>query len=341
MGRSVKNVLQEFKIEVTHTCELNCIHCSSNAGPANVETLSKSEVLEILLAAAELGVQRVAFSGGEPLLWPDLAEVVARASQAGMEPTVYTTGNVSSFSAIAEELSRAGVLRMVFSVFGANETIHERVTRKAGSFKNTVDGVQRASEQGMSTELHFVPLAYNYRDILKIAKLGSDIGVCRMSVLRFVPQGRGQMLRSQVLSKMENLDLRKLILALRDEYGENYVRTGSPYNFLLLNRDPVCRAGVDRLTIGPDKSVYPCDGFKGINIVELGIKPASITRESLQMCWEKSDLLTSVRDYLGSQFGAACLSCKLLSRCNSGCLAQKVIANKSLAKAPDPDCIAR
>jgi radical SAM protein with 4Fe4S-binding SPASM domain len=160
-------------------------------------------------------------------------------------------------------------------------------------------------------------------------------------VLRLVPQGRAALIRGRALNRVQNLELRRQIQTLRREYGADFVRTGSPYNFLMLNEKPGCWAAIDRVIIGPDLRLYPCDAFKRIDAAELvGTEDwSSLTRSSLPECWKRSPYLEAVRTYLTTDFAAPCDSCRLVEKCASGCLAQKVIAYSTLEKRPDPDCV--
>ena len=67
---------QEYRVIQIHPllkCNLRCAHCYSTSGPGRLETLPASKVqmaVEILCAE---GYNGVGISGGEPLLYPELA----------------------------------------------------------------------------------------------------------------------------------------------------------------------------------------------------------------------------------------------------------------------------
>jgi len=333
--------LKEIKIEVTYRCELNCVHCSSDARPSNSLEMRRDDCLRILADAAKMGTQDLAFSGGEPLLWPFIADAVEVASKHGFNVTIYTSGVAEEFKRKSSLLHSLGASRFIFSAFGATASSHERITRKAGSFDRTKTAMRDALAVGLTTELHFVPMSSNYRELSEVAQLARRLGASRVSVLRLVSQGRAALIRDRSLNRIQNLELRRQILALRNEHGDNFIRTGSPYNFLMLNNNPVCSAAIDRLIIGPDLRLYPCDAFKRVSALEL-VKTedwSCLSERSLPECWERSPYLEAVRAYLTTDFDNPCNTCGLLERCLSGCLAQKVIANNSLEKKPDPVCL--
>ena len=157
--------------------------------------------------------------------------------------------------------------------------------------------------------------------------------------MRFVPQGRGILIKNKVLSKIQNIRLKRLIEALRSRGYD--IRTGSPYNFLMLNKQPKCASGIDRLIIGPDLRIFPCDAFKQVKAEEIvgKLELSSLATNSFSECWESSPFLEEIRKYLTTDFAEPCASCTALEECLSGCLAQKVIANGNLEKRPDPMCL--
>jgi radical SAM protein with 4Fe4S-binding SPASM domain len=332
-------VLEDFKIEVTYKCDLNCIHCSSDAKPSNPLQMSREDCLRIISEAAKMGIKEIAFSGGEPLLWPHIFEVADSAAKNRLKITIYTSGNTEKFGDKAKHLYSLGAFRFIFSLFGSTSSSHEQITRKAGSFERTKSAVLEAHNFGLITEIHFVPMASNYLELNNVAKLAYQLGASRISVLRLVPQGRAALLSSRILNRVQNLELRRQIQSLRKSGFD--IRTGSPYNFLLLNEKPGCWAAINCLIIGPDLQLYPCDAFKRIDAVELvgTANFSSLSSASLSDCWEKSPYLEAVRNYLTTDFSDPCKSCKLIEKCVSGCLAQKTIIHNKIIKQPDPDCL--
>ena len=328
--------LRELKVEVTYGCELNCIHCSSDARPSNKLQMQREDCLRILAEAVEMGAQEIAFSGGEPLTWPHLADAVEVAAKGGLKVTIYTAGYVQEFRTKAAVLFKRGAERFIFSIFGGDATSHERITRVAGCFKQTCDAIKDARAVGLATELHFVPLSTNYRELGAVAALSKKLGADAVSVLRLVPQGRAALIQGRALTKVQNLELRRQIMELRKANFK--IRAGSPYNFLMVNESPSCSAAIDRLIIGPDLRIYPCDAFKQVkaeNVVG-ALNLSYLRGVRLQECWEKSPFLEAIREYLTTPFPQGCSDCHDLERCLSGCLAQKVIASGNMTSGLTP-----
>ncbi len=331
--------LKEIKIEVTHDCNLKCIHCSSVAEKQSSRNMCWDDCRRIIDEAAEIGVKKMAFSGGEPLLCSYIKDAVTLAHEYGMKVFLYTTGNVPKGQQLLEELYESGLNRVMFSIFSSEEFKHENVTCVQGSFNQSLSCINKAVDIGLKVEFHFVPLSKNYKEINDIVKMASACGVERVSILRLVPQGRAEQSSKNLLSHSQNIDLRKNIIKLKTLGFD--IRTGSPYNFLMLKDEPACCSGIDRLTVGPELSIYPCDAFKHISPEMIGTNSnySSLQDNSLKDCWEKSAYFNKVREYLTTPFAEVCADCNMLERCLSGCLAQKIHYNGKMIKCPDPMCL--
>jgi len=293
----------------------------------------------ILNEAKDMGIETIAFSGGEPLLLEYIPKAIEQAYQAGIKTHIYTTGNVPNAEETLQKLNGAGLSKIMFSLFGTNAEQHEEITKSYGSYNKTITAASYCVTIGLQTEFHFVPLNHNFRALPEIVSKARKLGINRVSILRLVPQGRGAGRRHEELSQDQNLELRKLIRDLRNDGYD--IRLGSPYNFLMLNEKPQCCAGIDRITIGPDLRIFPCDAFKHISPDDVGVSSdySNLSDHSLAECWEKSLYLGVVRKYLMSDFASECSVCKNLANCRSGCMAQKFYIFRELKKTVDPMCL--
>ena len=331
--------LDALKIEVTHKCQLACVHCSNEGSPSNDKTISLEKCIEIINEATEIGVEKISFSGGEPLIWPHINKVVEIAKSKNMFTTIFTSGYAPNAKECLIGLKTVGLSKAIFSVYSSNKIQHDQITRKKGSFEKTLDVIEFANSISLETELHFVAMTHNYMQLAEVAKLAKEKGVTTISVLRFAPQGRGSLLPEGTLNKEQNIKLQKIIFELKAQ-GYN-IRTGTPYNFLLVNENRQCESGINKITIDPDLRIYPCDGFKNIMAEELvgTLNLSSLENESLSNCWQNSPYLLSLREYLSTDFNRECEACSSRNKCMSGCTAQKVLRHGKLIKCIDPDCL--
>lgn len=345
MSHDPPDQLAEAKLEVTQYCPLDCIHCSSEARPTAELEMPLPEARQVVKGLLKLGVNELVLSGGEPLAYAGLEELVSIGA-AGASLSIYTTGHARDGKAVAasewQRMATLGAARAIFSLQGAEPETHDRVTRVAGSFGVTSASIKAAVEAGLEAELHFVPMTRNFRELPRLVDLALSLGVRQLSLLRFVPHGRGRPFAGRVaLGPAQRRELCTL-LDQNEDRGVS-LRLGSPYSILGRSSDVRCKAAVQCMTIGPDGKAYPCDAFKGIEPADIGLEDDyhNVTDTSVRAVWERSQYFAAVRAHLQEGFGETCSNCEYVSQCKSGCLAQKVIRYGKLTHRPDPECFGR
>jgi radical SAM protein with 4Fe4S-binding SPASM domain len=338
LERMMEYKLKEIKIEVTHRCSLSCIHCSSSATNNSIKNINKEKCIEIINSTIGMGVKKIAFSGGEPLLWEPIYDCISLATSKSIEVILYSSGNIDNMAEASKNISKTGVTKVIFSLYSDIPIEHNRITRKVDSFDKTLSAINLLNKAGIKTEIHFVALKNNYSKLARIVDLANNNGVNSISVLRFVPQGRGSLIKSQILDRHDNLELKKQIEELRK--NNNRIRTGSPWNFLFLNSPPECLSAIDRMIISPDLDIFPCDAFKGINksIFSSADEYSNIKNHSVEDCWKYSYYFNYIREKK-EDYCKKCTECVSFSLCNSGCIAQKCAFDYTNIKSPDPSCL--
>lgn len=124
--------------ELTMACNMRCTHCGSSCATALPGELTTAEALGLCDQLAELGVQRVTLSGGEPLLRPDWPLLAEKLTRRGVRVTMISNGWLISRATI-EGARRAGVNLIAVSLDGLEPT-HDAI-RKPGSFRRVLDAL--------------------------------------------------------------------------------------------------------------------------------------------------------------------------------------------------------
>jgi radical SAM protein with 4Fe4S-binding SPASM domain len=228
-------------------------------------------VKKILREAVDLRAQKISFGGGEPTVAPHFLETLRETIRLGFAAEVFTSGvmfdheqHASPFSdEFIQNLSTlGGMLSLVFSFHGSCGAVHDSITGVRGSFDWLIDSLRKCLSCGISCAANFVPVRVNAPDFENTVRILESLGVAKLSILRFVPQGRGLIDRRGLeLSREEEErfveDLVDLRIRTRIE-----IRTGSPFNGIIPGNNVPCRAAFHKLVIQPDGNVLPCEVFK-------------------------------------------------------------------------------
>lgn len=84
------------QIHPTRRCNLQCRHCYSSSSPQADEALSANMLRGALDGLVDEDYNWASFSGGEPLVYPHLADVLGHARTLGMQTAVVTNGMLLS-----------------------------------------------------------------------------------------------------------------------------------------------------------------------------------------------------------------------------------------------------
>lgn len=329
----------DLTIEVTRKCPLNCLICSSEGGPPYDNELTTNQLERIIEEAKDLGTRNICFSGGEPFEHNGIIQLCKYSKLAGLDVQVYTSGNirrrVDTLDPLGVELLsqvKPSVDKIIVGLHGPNPRIHDSITRIPGSFENARKSIERATQQAIQVEVHFVPVKLNYRSLPEMIGLARRLKVNRTSILRFVPQGRGKTHSDSLnLEKSDVLSLKSILTKLLESKNPQ-VRIGSPFKVLGLSQAR-CTAGENKATVRADGKVFPCEALKQM--------PSSLNDlhvQSLQQIWEESRIFKDARDFASLARSGECRNCKKLEECGGGCFAQSLVLGKTGSGYFDPYC---
>lgn len=116
-----------------YDCNLKCTYCTITDA-MRARRLNPGSVGKEIRAAAQRGVRRVAFTGGEPTIFPELPALVRFAKQCGYEEIkVASNGLRYADPAYLDHLVAAGVTRFHVSMHGIDDAHYERTVQRAGT----------------------------------------------------------------------------------------------------------------------------------------------------------------------------------------------------------------
>ena len=226
-------VARKLRLSVTDRCNMQCIYCMPRNTDKNDKTgssdesiakkrwwlakdevLSYEEFLRISRIMAQLGIEKIRITGGEPLLRPGVEELVAGLSKIKGIRSISMTTNGLFLGEKADQLKKCGLQSVNISLD----------TFKAARFKAMcgIDGLHKvlnsiyASENaGLKVKINTVVVrGWNDQEVIDFARFARETGhVVRF--IEFMPlDGSGIWSPDLVVSKSE------IISRIRNEIGD-------------------------------------------------------------------------------------------------------------------------
>ena len=175
--------------------------------------------------------------------------------------------NPSEYTSISRaqllELKKIGLDKIVFDWQALDEEIDNEIMGRKEINTYSMTSIIRAKSAGLNVDVHFIPMKPNYREFPDIIECLKIAGVTNISVLNFVPQGRGKEYREELMLNQEELREFSEILKKEKENFGGKIRIGIPLNGKISH---LCTAGTEKLDIKYDGIILPCPAFKEISV---------------------------------------------------------------------------
>ncbi|MDF2442159.1 MAG: 3,8-cyclase [Subtercola sp.] len=148
----------DLRVSLTERCNLRCTYCMPAEGlpigPSESMMTADEIVRLVTVAVDELGVRKVRFTGGEPLLRRDLVDIISRC--AGLAELSLTT-NAIGLASRAADLRRAGLERINVSLDTVDPETFTAITRRP-FLARVIEGIDAAVEAGLVVKVNAVLL---------------------------------------------------------------------------------------------------------------------------------------------------------------------------------------
>jgi radical SAM protein with 4Fe4S-binding SPASM domain len=329
--------------EMTAACNLRCIHCHASGGHRAADELTTAEGKRLLRQLAEVREFRMmAFTGGEPLVRPDLFELLAYAQALGFTNTMATNATLIDDD-VARRLREYGLVIAAVSLDGFDAQTHDFVRGQPGSFEAALAGIRALRRAGIPLHINITAMEYNMAQIEPLMDLVDELGTGILLMYQLVPVGRGRGISEAALDLGANERLiRFMAEAQRTTRAIMEPVAGPQYWPFLLQRAGIrrglrlrlaetvfhgCSAGRGFVYIRPNGEVWPCP-FLELSCGNVRETPFSTT-------WRSAPLFADLRDR-ERRLKGRCGECEYRRLCG-GCRG-RTCAMTGDYLAEDPSC---
>ncbi|HNX49454.1 MAG TPA: radical SAM protein [Thermoanaerobaculaceae bacterium] len=230
------------RIELTSNCNLRCGFCYKHRS-GNANALSLSAWGEVLGDLRTLGALSVAFTGGEPLLYPQAIELMRLARGMGYAVHLLTNGTLLGNDE-ADDLAEIYPASVEISLHGASAPVHDAATGVSGSFDAAMAACARLRERRVKLVLK-TPLTLDSEPELEaIGELARDWGVPWRLSSEILPAEDGH--REALVHSASAATIQHLAQVMP-------VITAAP-----AASGQACGVGRTTVAIDPEGNVFPC-----------------------------------------------------------------------------------
>jgi cyclic pyranopterin phosphate synthase len=121
-----------LRISLTDRCNLRCIYCMPEEGiekKTHHDIIRFEELEKVITAFAALGIKKVRFTGGEPLILRGIERLISFTSGIPSIKDISITTNGILLGDMAERLKKSGLNRVNISLDTLNEEKFKKITR--------------------------------------------------------------------------------------------------------------------------------------------------------------------------------------------------------------------
>ena len=213
-----------LRIAVNEKCNLRCIYCMPEKGiffePKN-KLLTRKEIIRIVKVVAKLGVNKIRFTGGEPLLRKDLVELVSGAAETPGIDSINLTTNGILLANSAKSLKDGGLTGVNVSIDTLEKEKYTEITRRDYIDKACI-GLEAAKGVGIpSIKVNVVALrGFNDHELSSFVQLTKDYPLT-VRFIELMPFDAQQIWKTGKFFRAENIkaELIKLFPEIKTASG--------------------------------------------------------------------------------------------------------------------------
>jgi MoaA/NifB/PqqE/SkfB family radical SAM enzyme len=218
-------------VQVTSRCQLDCYHCSAARfkSPGREELTTDEWRSFVQQAQDDLGIYNIMFTGGEPLLRPDILDIIRAVDRGWAHPAMFSNGLLLTDERVAQLREKA------------------------------CEGIERALAGGLLVGITTYAGPQDVRSGMpeQMIELGRKLGVHEVTILDVVPTGKLLALRQEdLLSPEDKARLVELDRHYNGLEGYPHIITQA---FTNGPEAAGCFAGFSQLYMTAYGDVNPCD----------------------------------------------------------------------------------
>jgi cyclic pyranopterin phosphate synthase len=202
-------IAKKLRISVTDKCNMRCRYCMPKNNTKwfdSTEVLSFEEIIRLSSILANLGVEKIRITGGEPLVRPLIENLIKSIAKIPHIKNIGLTTNGLLLLERVEKLKSSGLNSVNISLDSFKEDRFKMMTGINGLGK-VISSIQKAREAGFDVKINTVVIrGWNDDEVVEFANFARRTGIT-VRFIEFMPlDGTGIWRSDLVFSKKEMIE---------------------------------------------------------------------------------------------------------------------------------------
>lgn len=300
----------------TNQCNMFCDHCYRDAGVRSEDELSTDEARKLIEEIKKAGFQIMIFSGGEPLMRPDIYELATFATNLGLRAVMGTNGSLIT-AEVARQIKEAGFMAAGVSLDSLDPVKNNNFRKLDNAYQLTVEGMHNLKEAGVPFQIHTTVMDWNVMELEAITDFAIGVGAMAHHVFFLVPTGRAINIEDEALKVVEYERTLARLMEKQREVPIEIKPTCAPQFIRVADKKGIplrfskgCLAGISYCIISPTGDVQPC--------AYLDMRLGNVKEQPFDRIWLENKELQRLRTM---EYEGKCGICDFKERCG-GCRAR-------------------
>jgi len=179
----VDQTIRHAWLELTNSCNLECLHCYSMSGPKVRDQRPHTArfIACQLEELYEVGCRSVQFIGGEPLTSKLFAPAVHLSRKIGFD-SVSVYSNLVSVSTINYDAIKTNSVAVYTSFYSHDMSVHDQIVNTKGAFSRTSKNVKMLIDNNVNVGVGIIHIPGMNDEIEKTKKYLASLGASDVSV---------------------------------------------------------------------------------------------------------------------------------------------------------------
>lgn len=317
----------------TNECNLFCSHCYRDSGVKGDSELNTSEAKKLIDEIARANFKIMIFSGGEPLMRPDIFELTRYATEKKLRAVLGTNGTLLT-EEVVQNLKDAGVMRVGISLDSLSIDKHNELRGANDAWQRTLCGIENCQKLNLPFQIHTTVMNWNADEIEQLTDFAVDSGAAAHHIFFLVPTGRGEKIEREALNKIAYEEILTRIMKkslsvdieIKPTCAPQFMRIGEQLG-IKGRYGKGCIAGTAYCIISPNGKVQPCAYMNK----EIG----NVRMQPFDEIWQNNEVFTELRT---ANYKGQCGHCQYKNKCG-GCRARAAYYHDGDIMAEDILCM--